>query len=422
MSSGVRNLRAMFEQNAASSPEPRGRSPAGSVSDDNNSRPTSKVRASFVSVVPPTALFQPDLGVSKGTASNSTMAHRRESFSISQDQPDDIAELKKLISEQKEERTKSIAVAETIPEQAVASRESSVGPPPITDTPAGELNLGTIMKGSDFPDSAEPQDTPVRQSVQEPVFEPTPVELDEPAAAPAPVQDTPAHNPDKPVTGAQEEVSLKPANPIDAAAVAGGDALPAPAEDLRPQPAAEAAVEPSEATVETPETVTETPAEAPVTPVDAPATPVETKATESPKTATSKAATPKAATPKPRANGTPVKAKTETKKPAAISTTKASTSKTAPAKSPLPPRSAKSPLPPRTTAKAPTTPKRVAAPPASKPAVPAVTKPAAKPATAREPTKPTARASSAAAPTAAARAKTAASATEAKKPAAPKAK
>jgi hypothetical protein len=420
MSSGVRNLRAMFEQNqtSSSSPEPRGRSPAGSADDDSNSRPTSKVRASFVSVVPPGTHiplehYSVDLGVTKGTASNSIAAHRRESFSISQDQPDEIADLKKLINEEKEERSKSIAVAETIPEQAVGSRESSVGPPPITDTPAGDLNLGTIMKGSGFPESAGAQGLPVRQSAPEPVFEstPTPAKVNEPAAAPAPVQDTPADNPDKPVTGAQEEVSLKPADPTDAAAVSGGDALPAPAEDLRPEVA-----------VETPETAAETPIETPVTPVEAPATPVEAKAAETSKAATPKATTPKAATPKPKANGTPAKTKTEIKKPAAISTTKASTSKTAPAKSPLPPRSAKSPLPPKTTAKAPTTPKRVAAPPASKPAV---TKPVAKPATAREPTKPsqpTARASSATAPTAAARAKTAASTAEAKKPAAPKAK
>jgi hypothetical protein len=419
MSSGVRNLRAMFEQNqtSSSSPEPRGRSPAGSADDDSTSRPTSKVRASFVSVVPPGTHiplenYSVDLGVTKGIASNSAAAHRRESFSISQDNPDDVADLKKLITEEKEERSKSIAVAETIPEQAVGSRESSVGPPPITDTPAGDLNLGTIMKGSGFPESAGAQGLPVRQSAPEPVFEPTPApaKVDEPAAAPAPVQDTPADNPDKPVTGAQEEASLKPADPTDAAAVSGGDALPAPAEDLR-----------SEVAVETPETAVEAPIETPVTPVEAPTTPVEAKA-ESPKAATSKATTPKAATPKPKANGTPAKTKTEIKKPAAISTTKASTSKTAPAKSPLPPRSAKSPLPPKTAAKAPTTPKRVAAAPASKPAV---TKPVAKPATAREPTKPsqpTARASSATAPTAAARAKTAASAAEAKKPAAPKAK
>ena len=123
----------MFEnQNASSSPEPRGRSPAGSSTSDN-SRPTSKVRASFVSVVPHSAVAASPLspaltapkefGTAKGTGSNTGLAQRRESFSIS-GEAEDVQELKKVISEEKEERKKSVAVAEAIPEQAVESRVS----------------------------------------------------------------------------------------------------------------------------------------------------------------------------------------------------------------------------------------------------------------------------------------------------------
>lgn len=118
---GVRNLRAMFEnQNAASSsPEPRGRSPAGSGTNDAN-RPTSKVRASFVSVEPTVK----DLGTNKGVSVNTPQANRRESFSVS-GESSDVAELKQVLSEEKEERKKSIAVDEAIPEQAVETRVSS---------------------------------------------------------------------------------------------------------------------------------------------------------------------------------------------------------------------------------------------------------------------------------------------------------
>lgn len=115
---GVRNLRAMFEnQNgASSSPEPRGRSPAGSATSDAN-RPTSKVRASFVSVEPHAA------GAAKGVNAAPSNSHRRESFSVSGDSSE-LAELKHAISEEKEERKKSVAVDEAVPEQAVETRVS----------------------------------------------------------------------------------------------------------------------------------------------------------------------------------------------------------------------------------------------------------------------------------------------------------
>jgi hypothetical protein len=405
----------MFEQNnaASASPEPRGRSPGSSSAADDSSRPTSKVRASFVSVEH-TIPHASDFGANKGTPSNSTAAHRRESFSISEDTGGEVADLKRIISEEKEERRKSVAIIDPVPEQAVASRESSAGPPPIRNEPEGEMvNLGAIMKGSDFPETAadtgagapQPNETPAPAPApelasvkeepvkEEAVIEEEPVE-EEPLKeepAPAPVQETPAENPDKAVTGAQEEVSLKPADPTDASAVAGGKALPSPAEELQP------------ASTET----------APAAPIE-PAEP----AAETPKPAASSA----------KLNGTPTtKGKLDVKKPAAISTTKASASKGTPVKSPLP----------KTAPKTPTTPKHSAAAPVSKPAATsrpaaaaATAKPAVKRAASREPPKAAApkpktshtslRASTATAPTASAKAK--ASATETKKPATTKPK
>lgn len=394
MSSGVRNLRAMFEQNAASSPEPRGRSPGSSSAVDDTSRPTSKVRASFVSVENTMPHASDFVGVNKGAPSNSTAANRRESFSVSEDTAGSVAELKKTISEEKEERRKSVAIIEPVPEQAVASRESSVGAPPIRNEPEGDIvNLGHIMKGSEFPETSADTDAGAPQPTEAPAKEAPVPELpaveEEPVkeqeATPAPVQEIPAENPDKATTGAQEEVFLKPADLTDASAVSGGKALPSPVEELKRTEAEPSKTEPA-----------------------APAAPAE-PAVKTPKPATSTS----------KANGTPTtKGKLDAKKPAAISTTKASASKSTPVKSPLP----------RVAPKTPTNARPAAAAPAPKAATPvsksaAAAKPAAKPA-AKEPVKAAApkpktshtslRQSIATAPTAAAKAKIAA--TENKKP------
>jgi hypothetical protein len=350
------------------------------------------VRASFVSVEH-TIPHASDFGGIKDSSSNSTAANRRESFSITVDTAGEVAELKKVIIEEKEERRKSVAVIEPIPEQAVASRESSAGPPPIRNEPEGEMvNLGTIMKGSDFPESSENTAAGASQPKGVPTPELPSVKeepVKEEAPAPASVQETPAENPDKATTGAQEEVPLKPADPTDASAVSGGKALPPPAEELQP------------ASTET----------APTEPV-----------VETPKPAASKA----------NLNGTPVtKGKLETKKPAAISTTKASASKATPVKSPLPKAAPNTPTNPKHSAAAPA-PK--AATPVSKLAAAAkpAMKPAVKPAASKEPPKaaapelktshPSVRQSTATAPTAAAAAKAKTVAAENKKPATTKPK
>lgn len=445
MSNGVRNLRAMFENSNSASPEPRGRSPVDAALSDSSDRPRSRVRASFVPVEPPptSAPRDPstDLGQTKGTPSNSVAAHRRESFRVSQDRPDELAELKKAVSEEKEERRQSIAVPEAVPEQAVESRESSIPAPPIRaeDDAANMPNLGSIMKGSDFPESSarvevevpapvidqvQPVEAPPalpQESAVEQVSEPTPKAS--PALAPA----QPADNPDKATTGAQEDVALRPALPTEEAVV----------EDDKPT-VDEAAVEHEAANADESSAAVQ-PAESPDKAVAAVSSETSTPAPEArPGSSTEK---PKPAESNAKTNGTPATKKQEIKKPAMISTAKPAKAPIAAAKSPLPKAAPKTPPKPKTaTPAAPTakpSPSKVARPlsqaksSAPKEAVktPTTKTPALKAPAVTGPVKKTSRtslrppvASSAAAPTgsAAVKPKAAAPVAENKKPAAPK--
>ena len=81
-STGVKNLRAMFENRTASydqstSPPSRGRSPSGSVS-SVQSRPVSKVRASFVAVERPGEVAQSSVWGLRKTSDVSNMAEVQE--------------------------------------------------------------------------------------------------------------------------------------------------------------------------------------------------------------------------------------------------------------------------------------------------------------------------------------------------------
>lgn len=476
MSNGVRNLRAMFENgNAAASPEPRGRSPTdtAAATDGGEERPKSKVRASFVSVEPTPAHASTDLGQTKGTPSNSVNATRRESFRVSHDRTDELAELKKVVSEEKEQRRQSIAIPEAVPEQAVASRESSMPAPPIRDdTPTNMPNLGSIMKGSDFPESAAADIAVPAPELEEVPVDETPAESTEEAA---PAQ--PAENPDKATTGAQEDVALRPAAPteeavvdedkpalLDAAvdddavvaeenaiaeeaAVIEEAAIAEEAEAVQaeaaateePSAPAPAAAQPAENTDKAVTGAQEELALRPAAPADEAAVPDATapapaEAVMAPSTEpASEAATPVVT--KAKANGTPGLKKPEIRKPAAISTAKPAKAPAAPAKSPLPKAAPKTPTKPKTAAPTikpspaakttkPAAPKEpVKAPVAKAPAtkVPAAKVPTAK--TSRTSLRPATSASSATAPTAAAAAsktKPAAAPVENKKPAIPK--
>ena len=196
-SSAVRNLRSLFENKTSldpNSPDVRGRSPSGSgsavSSDKENSggekRPTSNVRASFV--------------------------------------PVELAGSKKMAA----------ATADSVDGNgADLKRESSAG-----------LRRGSFSGGDGLSElrktvSAE-QD---RIAIPE-----TAVEVDESLLVEQ--VDKPPANPDKPVTGAEEEPSeMKPPDPKDADAVSGGEALPPVTEDLRqstPSKASPSKTSPSE--------------------------------------------------------------------------------------------------------------------------------------------------------------------------------
>ncbi|KAF2814908.1 uncharacterized protein BDZ99DRAFT_458872, partial [Mytilinidion resinicola] len=264
----------MFEnQKAPSSPEPRGRSPAASslASDtDLDGRPRSKIRASFVSVEPSgvsgglaspglgspglasPGFFSPakELGAVKGTPDgiNSPTAHRRESFSLGQDQADTVLELKKTVSQEKEDRKKSLEIEETIPEQAVESRPSSRPATKIQEptSPGDMVNLGSIMKGSDFPEPEGIQqkgkavDLMAALKPVEKVVEPLAPAKEAPVkkaprklgpAKVAPVKQVPKAIPEKTIPAVEEAKGPEkvPTEPKDQAAASSSELSPPPA-------------------------------------------------------------------------------------------------------------------------------------------------------------------------------------------------
>lgn len=207
-SSGVRNLRSLFEnRNNDNTDTSRGRSPGG-LRFDSEQRPRSKVRTSFFSVESPKPAMAsaPDFSKVPNTdldglpALNREPSGRRTSFSEEKGSAA-VQQLKTTVAEEVKRR-ESVPVAETIPETAV-------------ETPAIELDaqLGAPKR------DVERKETGLRRE-----FKPgQPEKLDKEA-----------ENPDKFVTGAEEEpADMKPAQPTSEDAVSGGAALPAVAEDLR---------------------------------------------------------------------------------------------------------------------------------------------------------------------------------------------
>lgn len=200
-SSAVRNLRSLFENKASeNSPDIRGRSPGLLSRREDNKSPsslpprTSRIRASFVAVEPRFNMAASEetpskpAEVTENTASElrreSSKGVRRASFS---DNKDGVAAgaLRETISTEQARRDEDSTVGETIPESAI----ESAAPTPM-------------------------------------------VEVDQQLSTPK--TDKPAENPDKPVTGAEEEpAAMKPADPASEEAVSGGKALAAGAEDLR---------------------------------------------------------------------------------------------------------------------------------------------------------------------------------------------
>ncbi|KAG0645712.1 hypothetical protein D0Z07_8789 [Hyphodiscus hymeniophilus] len=146
MSSGVRNLRAMFEnKDVSTSPPDRGRSPTGSIGPGSNGtspRPLSKVRTSFVAVER-SGQTGSQMGLKRENSGEPSMAKRRTSFSINEDEhPKMTAERKQSIASEYEARKNSTMVEETIPEVAV-------------ETPSIEVDkqLGEVIKATKNPKS-----------------------------------------------------------------------------------------------------------------------------------------------------------------------------------------------------------------------------------------------------------------------------
>lgn len=127
-SSAVRNLRSIFETKSSESPsDSRGRSSSGLTAEREGSRPTSKVRASFVSVERPVSSMataaEIDAVAPTELKRESSAGLRRGSFSESNE---DVAlELKKTVSQEQERREKDSKVSEAIPEAAVESANAT---------------------------------------------------------------------------------------------------------------------------------------------------------------------------------------------------------------------------------------------------------------------------------------------------------
>ncbi|EXJ78992.1 hypothetical protein A1O3_08493 [Capronia epimyces CBS 606.96] len=140
-SGGVRNLRAMFENKASdqsTSPPSRGRSPNPSEL-SNNSRPVSKVRASFVAVEKTGDNGgAPILGLRRINSAVSSQGELKESHTMgggNEDHP--LAKTQPPVKVQTASK----------PEHAHSTDNAMEG------------GLGTILKGSAFVDSTPPKDT-----------------------------------------------------------------------------------------------------------------------------------------------------------------------------------------------------------------------------------------------------------------------
>jgi len=183
-SAGVKNLRAMFENSAPSTPDSRGRSVSGNSSNDSAERPLSKVRSSFVAVEPTAS--------AKMTTNTSPSAsikdrQRRGSFSLSEEtDAEAIEEIHRTISEEEEARRKSKDVVEVVPENAIETAPptavatpllTAVGkrPPQLASEAASKQNgKKKALQGSKL---APAQATNVLPAIEAAMEEPAPLQL-----------------------------------------------------------------------------------------------------------------------------------------------------------------------------------------------------------------------------------------------------
>lgn len=233
-SSAVRNLRSLFENKATSDlddSDARGRSPSSarlSVSDANG-RPLSKVRASFINVQHPTMSSEspPPMPASVASKRASAFESRTESFSTNNFTPDAVHALKQEVQAEQTRRASNpdLFAKELSDEAAMES---------TTNTPAVEAREDQAMGVVDHAASklSEIELPPPNEEEEEKQTQTAPEGDDKPAVKD---ENEPPANPDKPITGVEEQQgSMKPAMPDSEDTVSGGQGLPPVAEDLRP--------------------------------------------------------------------------------------------------------------------------------------------------------------------------------------------
>ncbi|KAL1582541.1 hypothetical protein WHR41_08694 [Cladosporium halotolerans] len=236
-SSAVRNLRTLFENkaNQDNDDDARGRSPSGRFNAaDANGRPLSKVRASFINVqhpiMDPAASSPPKHEPTSHAKRASAFEARTQSFTSNDIPADAISALKKEISNERERRSSDPNIVDT--EGAMES---------VASTPAVEVRedqaMGVIdhaaskLSEMELPPPDEEDENKAKAQTEPKEQESTQTSHDKNVLA----ENEPPANPDKPVTGVEEERgSMKPALPDNENAVSGGEALPPVAEDLRP--------------------------------------------------------------------------------------------------------------------------------------------------------------------------------------------
>lgn len=291
----------MFESShpeRSASPELRGRSPtpgSGSIrSSESNSRPASKVRASFISVGPfdymqganmpengveSPAVESPAAGSPVGSDSvkgfpdipaNSTVSHRRGSMSLDPHRDSDaLEEVKHTVSEERAERRASVDIQETVPEQAVFTGPTNTPFPEIkeeeamgafVDNAANQLQDHKLsfapgpraeatnenaakaleeategLKRVEIAAEKKKSESSKDEAAASEAFATAPPTEDATEEPEAPAHETTTAHPDKIISAVEDEgAALQPSDPKEESAVSKGEGLPPPVEPLQP--------------------------------------------------------------------------------------------------------------------------------------------------------------------------------------------
>ena len=231
--SAVRNLRSLFENKANADNDdlnnPRGRSPSSRLGvSDSNGRPLSKIRSSFIDVQHPIMDSPIPNHAVASTKRASAFEVRTESFSTNNLDKDTVSALKKEVADEQVRRQSNpdLYAAELADEGAMESTVNTPAVEPREDQAMGVIDHAAArLTAMELPTPTEEPEEEEKQTEAKPNGQQNGANENEPPA-----------NPDKPITGAEEEKgSLKPAEAVNEDAVSGGQGLPPVAEDLRSQ-------------------------------------------------------------------------------------------------------------------------------------------------------------------------------------------